>query len=136
MRIAAALALIGAPGTASACRVLTTPPKIEGEFQAIVVAEVSAARDTGRTGFWTWEIEANVSQVVDGRPGLDTYGFRYVSGSNGCDASPPQGLFVLYITRTPHGERVTEALPLLQAEGVDPRVRAARANRTVPAASN
>jgi hypothetical protein len=122
-----ALILTAAPGAASACRYLTTPPKIEGEFQAIIVAEVNAARDTGQPNAWVWEIEALVIRVIEGRPGSDTYGFRYFSGTNGCDPAPPRGAFVLYISETPQGERVAEALPLPDAERLDPRVRVAMA---------
>ena len=125
----AALTLVVAPTAASACRFIVTPPKIDGDFTAIVLAEVDVARDIGQTGSWTWEIEARVDQVIDGQPGFDAYGFRYNSGSNGCSSSPPSGLFVLFISTTPQGERVTEALPLWKARDVDPRVHTATVGR-------
>ena len=116
------LSLLLVPGTASACRYLVTPPKIDGEFQAIVIADIDVARDTGQTGFWVWEIEAHVTGIVAGRADTASYGFRYITGSNGCSPAPPVGRFVLYITDTAHGERVTQSLPLEEAMAADPRV--------------
>ena len=45
--VAAALGFLMAPGAASACRFSVAPPRIAGEFQAIVVADIDVARDTG-----------------------------------------------------------------------------------------
>ena len=121
---AAASALLMAPSAASACRFSVAPPRISGEFQAIVIAEIDVARDTGVNNAWVWEIEAHVTGIVAGEPAAATYGFRHSTGTNGCSPDPPTGLFVLYVVNTPQGERVVEALPLEKALNVDPRVYA------------
>jgi hypothetical protein len=118
----AALGFLMTPGAASACRFSVAPPRIAGEFQAIVVAEIDVARDTGVNNAWVWEIEAHVTEIVAGEPAAATYGFRHSTGTNGCSPDPPTGLFVLYIANTANGERVVEALPLERALNVDPRV--------------
>ena len=123
------MGLLIAPDTASACRVSVAPSRIGGEFQAIVIADIDVARDTGAANAWVWEIEAHVTGVVAGQPAAGTYGFRHLTGTNGCSPAPPAGLFVLYIANTPPGERVLEALPLEKALAVDPRVSAALAGR-------
>ena len=127
--VATTLGLLIAPGTASACRVSVAPPRIAGEFQAIVIADVDAARDTGATNAWVWEIEAHVTEIVTGEPAATAYGFRHNTGTNGCSPAPPTGRFVLYIASTAQGERVVEALPLERAMALDPRVHAARQSR-------
>lgn len=126
---AAAAALLMAPSAASACRFSVAPPRIHGEFQAIVIAEIDVARDTGSTSAWVWEIEAHVTHVVAGEPTAASYGFRHSTGSNGCSPDPPTGRFVLYIANTAQGERVVEALPLEKAMRVDPRFSAAQSGQ-------
>ncbi len=113
-----------APSAASACRFSVAPPRIAGEFQAIVIAEIDAARDTGVSNAWVWEIESHVTEIVAGEPAATAYGFRHSTGTNGCSPDPPTGLFVLYVANTAQGERVVEALPLEKALNVDPRVHA------------
>ncbi len=101
----AALALLMAPTAASACRFRVVPPRIAGEFQAIIIAEIAVARDTGATNAWVWEIEADVTEIVAGEPAAMAYGFRHITGTNGCSPAPPTGRFVLYIANTAQGER-------------------------------
>ena len=120
-----AIAFVAAPSAASACRVSAVPPRIGGDFQAIVLVDISAARDTGAVGWWTWEMESHVDRVIAGQSASEIYHFRQTTGSDGCSSEPPSGQWVLYIEKGDEGERVTEALRLESALNLDPRVAAA-----------
>lgn len=112
------------PGTAFACRVSVAAPRIDGPLVAIVVVDIVEARDTEVPGWWTWDVQANVHEVVSGATKATAYQFLRTTGSNGCAAAQPTGRWVLYIAADPDGERVVEALSLDRAEAVDTRISA------------
>lgn len=112
--------LLAAPVPAWACR--TAVPAITGDFYTIVMVEILRTRQVTEPGWWTWDVEARVEQVIAGHPDAETYSFRHTTGSNGCSRQTPAGRWVLYVQDAVEGQRVVEALPLAEALQLDPRV--------------